>query len=265
MKKGAHTGPLDDTVAAIYMDKMRAITDWKTSGDGSYCDITVEAGCNLAIDPNDMTATSTDDNGFLKQIQLKGWAVPDLGGITHQTVGGFLSTGSSGGSWQVGLLDCIQNYTYVDGHGCIRRVNRNEPSQKDEFDAFSVSMGLFGIITHVTFRCRKTFDIIGQETIWDIKKCKRIDTRPWVGGEEMKDEDGKTPPSLMEFLTNTTYARLMWWPQPGVEKLVIWEAREMLPEDYKRLDITGPPMPSSKIGRAVQQECRDRSRMPSSA
>jgi hypothetical protein len=31
-------------------------------------------------------------------LQQRGYALPDLGGISHQSVGGFLSTGSAGGT-----------------------------------------------------------------------------------------------------------------------------------------------------------------------
>ena len=51
----------------------------------------VKAGTNLDIDPEE--ADSTTENGLAFQLQQAGFGLPDLGGITHQTVGGFLSTG----------------------------------------------------------------------------------------------------------------------------------------------------------------------------
>jgi len=51
----------------------------------------VKAGTNLDKDPEE--ADSTTENGLAFQLQQAGFALPDLGGITHQTVGGFLSTG----------------------------------------------------------------------------------------------------------------------------------------------------------------------------
>ena len=52
---------------------------------------TVKAGTNIDKDPEE--ADSTKLNGLAFKLQRAGFALPDLGGITHQTIGGFLSTG----------------------------------------------------------------------------------------------------------------------------------------------------------------------------
>ena len=52
---------------------------------------TVKAGTNLDVDPEE--SDSTEANSLVRQLQAAGFALPETGGITHQTVGGFLSTG----------------------------------------------------------------------------------------------------------------------------------------------------------------------------
>ena len=52
---------------------------------------TVKAGTNIDVDPED--PYSTKENGLAFQLQQAGFALPDLGGVTHQTIGGFISTG----------------------------------------------------------------------------------------------------------------------------------------------------------------------------
>lgn len=144
-----------------------------------------------------------------------GWALPSLGGITHQTVGGFIATGSAGGSIQYGFGDAISAMTFIDGRGRHHHVKRGD----ELFDALAVSLGLLGVITRVTLRCEPWFDIIGRETTTHTLDCEI-------------DLFGDGSNSLQEFLTHTPYARLLWWPQPGVDKVTVWQARRMTAPDY---------------------------------
>ena len=70
----------------------------KVSINSTAQSVSVEAGCHLGYDPLDPTGISTWENSLFAQLDQAGFAVPDMGGIIHQTVGGFLSTGSAGGS-----------------------------------------------------------------------------------------------------------------------------------------------------------------------
>jgi FAD/FMN-containing dehydrogenase len=79
--------------------------------------VEVEAGLNLGVDPYDPTKTSTPDNGLLYQAWQKGWTLCDLGGITHQTVSGFFSTGSAGGSLTYSLNENLLAFRIVDAGG----------------------------------------------------------------------------------------------------------------------------------------------------
>jgi hypothetical protein len=54
---------------------------------------------------------------LLPVVSTAGYAFPDLGGITHQTLGGFMACGSAGGSLEYSFQDALQSFTFVDGNG----------------------------------------------------------------------------------------------------------------------------------------------------
>src|SRR5437660_5840859 len=131
------------------------------SFDDAKQQVTVQAGCHLGQDPSDPAHTSSLENSLFYQLDRHGWAFPDTGGIIHQTVAGFLSTGSSGGSVQHSVGDQVVAIRLVDGEGNVRVFT--EPGDSDLFCAAGVSMGLLGIITAVTFQCVPRFDVIGKQ------------------------------------------------------------------------------------------------------
>lgn len=194
--------------------------------------ITVQSGCHLSIDPFNLTGNSTVENGLLYQIDKLGWALNDLGGITHQSIGGFLATGSSGGSTTYSIEQNILSFRLIDGDGRI--IECSKTKNKEIFFAAGVSVGLLGVISTVTFQCIDKYDIIGQEAIYHIKDSA-IDL--FGSGDKLR-------PSLEKFLRDTEYTRLMWWPQSGVEKIVIWQAKRMVKKDYNQL--TNPPLGPGK-------------------
>jgi D-arabinono-1,4-lactone oxidase len=178
--------------------------------------VTVEAGCHLGHDPRDPTGTSTWDSSLLAQLDARGWALPDLGGVTHQTVAGFLLTGSCGGTVQHALEDAVVALRIIDGTGEPRELVRG----RDElFDAALCSMGLLGVVSTVTLQCVPRYDIVGRETITDEDACPYALFADGAAG-------------LEGFLRSTEYARLMWWPQERVRRVVTWQARRMRDDDY---------------------------------
>ena len=143
--------------------------------NGVYIDIekmqvTVEAGCHLGVDPFDPTGISTLQNSLCYQLWQRGLALPDLGGITHQAVGGFLSTGSSGGSLKYAFDEMLLRVQIVNGKGELVTFSKSD-DLTDPFYAAGVSMGLLGVIVSATFQCVPTFDIIGSETITTVDNC----------------------------------------------------------------------------------------------
>jgi FAD/FMN-containing dehydrogenase len=202
----------------ILLDQYAAVTI-----DRETKQATAQAGCHLGRDPFDSSGTSTVENSLFYQLDKAGLAISDVGGITHQTVGGFVSTGSSGGSLTHSFDDKIVSLRLIDGNGVVHDLS--ESSNRDLFHAASISMGLCGVISTVTIQCVDRFDVIGHEAITEVSACD-------------VDLFGSGIDSLTHFLTQTPHARLLWWPQKGAEKMVVWQARHMRDRDYD--DRTGP-------------------------
>lgn len=223
----------------VMLDRYRAIGPIiPVEGDPDHAIVEVEAGCNLGKNPYDPTHTSTWRNSLNYTLQQAGWAFEDLGGISHQTVSGFLSTGSSGGSLMYSVDDDIVGFNLIDGTGKLWVVNRDDPDpeKRDLFFAAGVSMGLLGVISKVRLRVRRSFNIKGSQ-ITSTTADAPIDL--FGGGS-----DGK--PSLERFLRETPYTRLMWWPQRGFERIQIWQASRIDP-------VPGfTPKPYEELGRAPQ-------------
>ncbi len=200
----------------LLLDKMRGLEFFDRGAD-TY--VRAQAGVHLGRDPYDPTEESTHFNSLFYQMDQRGFGVPDMGGITHQTVGGFLATGSAGGSLKHSLEPAIESFRFVDGLGNVHECSRTQ--DPDMFSAVGVSMGLLGVVTEVTFKCTPRFDIIGEEHIRPI-----ADYDGWI--DFFGDGDG----SLQDFLTTTEYSRLLWWPQKGTQKMTVWRARVMKDADY---------------------------------
>lgn len=205
----------------VRLDQMTAVT---VSGTR----VTAQAGCHLGPDPRD--PASTVANSLLGQLQAASLGLADTGGITHQTVGGFLSTGSSGGSIKHALESQIAAITLVDALGQVHQLTATDG---DEFHAAGVSLGLLGVITDVTFTAGAAFNIIGQEAVTTEADCAVDLFGPGAGGK----------PSLSTFLRQTDYTRMTWWPQRDVGRVALWKARR-LTEPFP----DGAPMPYQELG-----------------
>ncbi|MDJ0277697.1 D-arabinono-1,4-lactone oxidase [Sphingomonas sp. 2R-10] len=189
---------MDRMIDLVWIDEVKGIVE-------------VGAGIHLGPDPYNPIGPSTPENSLLYQIYEKGWAVNDLGGITHQTVSGFSATGSAGGSL-IYDFDNIVAFRVVDGRGDAAWIEQGDPI----FDAMRVSVGLLGIVVRVRLQLVPMFDIYGQELTVQIDDpaCPIDLTGP----------GDATRPSMAHFLTETPYSRVLWWPQRGAERLVIWQA-----------------------------------------
>ena len=200
------TPPKGDDIN-ISLNKMNRL-DWIDENQGI---VEVGAGLHLGADPYEAIGSATLKESFLYQIFEKGWGINDLGGISHQTVSGFISTGSAGGSLTYSL-DNVLAFWVIDGTGQAGWVERGS----DEFDAVSVSMGLLGVITKIRFKLARTFNIYGQEiTVPESGPDSPIDL--FGPGDDKR-------PSLAQFLKDAPYSRILWWPQKGLKRLQIWQA-----------------------------------------
>lgn len=201
--------------------------DDKVKIDKAKLVVHVKAGCHLGRDPYDPAGVSSVHNSLFYQLDQAGLAVPDMGGIIHQAVGGFIATGSSGGSLSDSFGEQIVAMTLIDGTGKMHKLTRE--SGDDLFFAAGVSMGLLGIITEVTFKLVKKFHVKGEQVTTGVNESP-ID---------LFGNGGAGKPSLKQFLYDTPYTRLMWWPQQKVERMVIWKAHKMQPQEYN--EQTGTP------------------------
>ncbi|MEM7666283.1 MAG: hypothetical protein AAF250_10550 [Pseudomonadota bacterium] len=191
----------------LAFDKMRGI-DWIDEANGI---VEAEPGINLGHDPSDPFHVSTLEDSFLYQIFQRGWAVNTLGGITHQMLAGFTLTGSVGGSTRHAWDNAIA-FRIVDGTGKAEWIEKGSP----EFDAVSTSMGLLGIVTRMRMQLVPMYNIEGTEV-----------TTPVSGPTAPMDLFGPgsaTQPSLGQYLKETPYTRIVWWPQKGAERIQTWRA-----------------------------------------
>ncbi len=212
--------------------------------------VEVEAGCHLGESPRlpvpnplsptasrdprtpNITHASSWEQSLNYALQQRGFALPDLGGISHQSVGGFLSTGSAGGSCKWSFLDCIVAFRIVDGDARARVLTADGPDP-DAFAAVGAGLGLAGIVSTVTVRAVPTYNIVGKETVALTKSHPDLDF--YGDGDDER-------PSLARFLEQTDYSRLMWWPQRDFDRLVVWQAKRIAPTpDFK-------PKPYEEVG-----------------
>lgn len=251
MRGAAHSFPLIGTLEAnatgkkykyVMLSKMNAV-----SIDKANMTVTVQAGCHLGPDPFDPTGISTLQNSLLYQLDQQGMAVADLGGITHQTVGGFLSTGSSGGSTQFAFEDALMSVdVIICGASGAQKVTYSRPVPDNPDDPFYAvglaSIGLMGIIVSATFKCIPHFNISGSETISTVDDCQ-IDLFGPGNGTRL---------SFQNFLEQTQYTRIIWWPQKFVTKSVVWKAVQIpvspgfVPKPYQEVPyVAGSPVPAT--------------------
>ena len=190
----------------IQLDRFRALRRLP----GKAFIVAADAGIHLSADPNEGGATS--EHGLLNVLhETHQMMIADVGGITHQTVSGFISTASAGGSVKYSFEDSVVGVRIIDGNGTVHAVSKGDP----EFGAMFGNLGLLGVVSEVSFECSATFDIHGTEAITTIKDCE-VD----LFGER----NGR---SLEQFLTDTDFARIEWWPQRGAERVVVWKAERL--------------------------------------
>ena len=203
------TPPAGDNVN-VMLDRYRG---WRVKDEAARL-VEADAGINLGVDPSDPTGTSTLENSLLYQLwHEKGWTLSDTGGITHQTVSGFTATGSSGGSVHFSANDNLHGFRLIDGTGEVHDITRDDP----RFGAMSPNLGLLGVVSTITFACEEAFDIAGQEAVTTVADC----------AIDLLGPGGPDRPSLEDFLRGVDYGRVEWWPQRGVEKVLVWQAQQI--------------------------------------
>ena len=160
-----------------------------------------------------------------------GYGLPGLSGITRQTIAGFISTGTAGGSLFYSLYDAVVGIRLIDGKGGIHSISKNDPN----FYAAGISFGLFGIITSVEISLTtNSYYIKGSETISpvappssDLSKGCPIDI--FGNGSQQY-------PSLTKFFeTGADYSRLFWYTQKGFNRVAVWKASRYDQKPFPRI------------------------------
>ena len=209
-----------DGVTLLLTKDLRKVEILGIEGDGpgkKLLRCRIGAGCYLGNNPSDQT--SDIQNSACFQVAEKGFGFPELGGIIHQTVGGFISTGSAGGSLQHSFSDVIQEIEFVDGNGCVQKA---EPGT-GLWCAVGVSMGLFGVITRVTFCLPEMKFVEGSES-----------NHTFADSMLGPNENGQS--KLRESLENNEYVRVNWFPQKNLKRVQEWVGRQSFVGDEKPYD-----------------------------
>ena len=178
----------------------------------------VKAG--TVIGPNPEVDNKNIEESLVGILNQHGYAIPDLAGITRQTIAGFLSTGAAGGSLSYSFYDVLVGVRLIDGKGTIHDISKKD----SKFYAAGISMGLFGIITSVNISLTtKSYYIKGSETVSLITPPS---SNASIGCPiDMFGDGSRLYPSLTKFLKNgPDYSRIFWYPVKGCDRSVIWEA-----------------------------------------
>jgi D-arabinono-1,4-lactone oxidase len=209
------TPPPGDNVN-VMLDRYRG---WSVRDEARKL-VEAQAGIHLGADPSDPTGTATLETSLLYRLfHDKGWTLSSLGGISHQTVSGFTATGSSGGSVIRSVYDNVWGFRVIDGAGEVHELTRDD-ADPGPFHAMAPNLGLLGVISTVILQCEDTFNIVGQEAITTIEDC----------AVDVFGPGNAQRPSLEQFLRDTEYARIEWWPQRGAERVLVWQATRTAPE-----------------------------------
>lgn len=204
----------ENNVIKINLDgELRKIHSFNIDKSKTEAFVTVGAGCYLGINPKDKK--STLENSFNKQIDDKGFALPILGTISHQTIAGCIQTSTSGGSSQHGLADVIHAFEWVNGLGEICRAEKGS----ENFNAIGVSMGLLGVITSITFKLPPKFFVEGLEINREMKDSFLA-----------KDNNGNFAKLDKALFEENEYARLSWFPQKYVQRVNEWTGHARTPD-----------------------------------
>ena len=181
-----------------------------------WLDCRIGAGCYLGKNPLD--PSSDVENSACYQVNIHGFGFPELGGIIQQSVGGFMMTGSAGGSLQHSFSDVIQEIEFVDGNGEIQNATPGTAL----WAAVGVSMGLFGVITHVSFRLPEMALIEGTES-----------NHKFAESALGPDDEGKS--KLKENLEQNEYVRVNWFPQKHVKRVQQWVGKQTTTDNGDRI------------------------------
>eukprot|EP01129_Flabellula_baltica_P006801 TRINITY_DN2587_c0_g1_i1.p1 TRINITY_DN2587_c0_g1~~TRINITY_DN2587_c0_g1_i1.p1 ORF type:complete len:731 (+),score=197.02 TRINITY_DN2587_c0_g1_i1:420-2612(+) len=179
----------------------------------------VQGGIHLGADPENPEGAGGPvpyEDSLLWQLHYNyGLSVEETGGITHQSIAGFISTGSSGGSLRYAIDQNIAALRIVGiVNGRATAIDYTKDSEEYPFSGAVVSVGLLGVISTVTLQCNDTFRVYGREVYATVDHTAK-------NGAEF---DMFNQESLEAWFKKYDYSRCMWWPQNHNDRLICWQA-----------------------------------------
>jgi xylitol oxidase len=112
---------------------------------------------------------------LVEQLDLAGWALPNLASLPHISVAGAIATGTHGsGDRKVSLAGAVAGLELVTADGQVRTVRRGDA----DFDGTVVSLGRLGVVTSVVLDVVPTFEV--RQDVFEHL--------PWAEVEEHLDE-----------------------------------------------------------------------------
>lgn len=136
-----------------------------------------------------------------EELEKRGWAMPNLGSITAQSIAGAIATNTHGSSLRHGTLSqAIVGITLMLANGELVKCSPHE--NQDLYRAALVSLGGLGIVTHVTFQAVPAYNL------------------EW-------HQDIITTPRMLEawnkdLWTREEFVRVWWFPYSG--RSIVWQA-----------------------------------------
>jgi FAD/FMN-containing dehydrogenase len=101
-------------------------------------------------------------------------SLPNFGVINKQTVAGALATGTHGSGLKHRSLSAeIEKLRIITASGSVLEINRDTVMRIGDkelklWDAASISLGMFGIVAEVTFKCEPLFYLKSEEVVIDF-------------------------------------------------------------------------------------------------
>ncbi|SEW45754.1 L-gulonolactone oxidase [Chitinophaga sp. YR573] len=142
----------------------------------------------------------------LKENKL---SLPNFGVINKQTVAGALATGTHGSGLKHRSLSAeIEHLRIITATGEVLEINRDTL-----WDAASISLGMFGIIAEVTFRCEPLFYLRSEESVIEFDEFI----------EYMDD-----------YARRYEYFKAWWFPHTN--KVYLFKAERINEEEYNEKD-----------------------------
>lgn len=139
--------------------------------------------------------------GLAEELEKRGWAMPNLGSITAQSVAGAIATNTHGSSLRHGTLSqAIIGMTIMLASG--KSVKCSPHENKDLYHAALVSLGGLGIVTHVKFQAVPAYNLEWHQEI--MATTRMLDA--WNKDLWIREE----------------FVRVWWFPYSG--RSIVWQA-----------------------------------------